>query len=680
MKKLSSLIIILLGCVAITYGQSDLKRANRYFENAYYAQAIPLYKEITKKNSNTEVIKNLADSYYNIGDFTSASRWYRYLANKYGNDLEADYRFKYVQTLKANNNYADANKIERNYLKSINDLEALAAFEKDLEYLENVRAIGDRYALENLKINTEFSEFGMIEHGSEVVFAAPKKQNGLLTFTYGWNGEAYLDLYSAEKDRMKFGDSVAKPFSEKINTKLHEANAVFTKDGKTMYFTRNFYVDGKKKTDENDVVHIELFKATWENDTWTNITVLPFNGENFSIEHPALSPDEKTLYFASDMPGTNGSFDIFSVAIKKDGMYGEPVNLGSTINTPQREQFPFVASDGSLYFSSNGHPGFGALDVFISETKKGTFQKPDNVGTPVNSGFDDFSFNINQATKQGYFASNRPGGKGKDDIYSLTETKDLNIEDCGQFIAGTITDAATNEVLKNVTLQISNETDGNAIAGKITTDENGTFKLPAGCELSIVINASKAGYQNNEKKIFLGKRRNQTNDASMALVSLESIRKQEEAKRVAAEKMKVKEEKDRVKNIIQKEKDIVKRDDKLMIRVENMRFDYNLWYMRRDSKKISQKVIDMMKKYPEMVLEIGTHTDIRGTAKYNQELSQKRANSVLAYFIEEGIEANRITAIGYGEAQPIQECATEDACDEEQHETNRRCEFVIKSL
>lgn len=678
MKKYSSLIIVLLGCVAFSFGQTELKRANRYFENAYYTQAIPLYKEITKKNSNTEVIKNLADSYYNIGDFSSASRWYRYLSNKFGNDLDADYRFKYIQTLKATDNYSDAHKVERDYLKSINDAEALVAFEKDLEYLENVTAIGDRYALQNLKINTEFSEFGMIENGDDVIFAAPKKEKGLLSFTYGWNGEAYLDLYSAKKDMLKFGDSVATPLSEKINTKLHEANAVFTKDGTTMYFTRNFFVDGKKKTDENDVVHIELFKATWNNGTWEDITVLPFNGESFSIEHPALSPDENTLYFASDMPGSNGSFDIFSVAIQQDGTYGEPVNLGERINTPQREQFPFIDSNGNLYFSSNGHPGFGALDVFISEMKDGTFKKPDNVGTPVNSGFDDFSFTINTKTKEGYFASNRPGGKGKDDIYSLTEIKDLRIEACSQFIAGVITDATTKEILVNVNLIITDETNGNATT--ITTDEKGAFKLPAGCEIAMVVDASKSGYQNNEKKIFLGKRRNEVNDASMALVSLESIREKEAAEQIVAQERKVENEKQRVESIIAKEKDIVKRDDKLMIRVENMRFDYNLWYMRRDSKKITQKVIGMMKKYPEMVLEIGTHTDIRGTARYNQELSQKRANSVLAYFIEEGIEANRITAIGYGEEQPIQKCATEDACDEEQHETNRRCEFVIKSL
>ena len=447
-----------------------------------------------------------------------------------------------------------------------------------------------------------------------------------------------------------------------------------------MYFTRNFYLNGKKSADENDVLHIKLFRTQLVDGEWTNIEVLPFNGTSYSIEHPALSPDEKTLYFASDMPGTIGSFDIFKVTVNTDGTFGEPINLGSKINTKNREQFPYISKNGNLYFSSNGLPGFGALDVFVSEVKTGTFETPDNVGLPVNSGFDDFSFNINETTKEGYFASNRPGGKGKDDIYKITEIKPLLIEDCGQFVAGIITDAETKLPLANVSLAIFNKDDNNAEIVKITTDNNGAFRLPANCEFTIKVDAIKTGYKESSRQVFLGKQRGALNDASMELVSLESIRKKEEALKIAQAETEIKNKKDQVENIIASEKNIIKKDQKLMIKVEDMRFDYNLWYMRRDSKKISNKVIQLMQKYPDMVVEIGTHTDIRGSENYNQNLSQKRANSAMEYFIEQGIEPLRISARGYGESEPIVSCATANACDEEQHEMNRRCEFVIKSL
>ncbi|RMA64722.1 OmpA family protein [Ulvibacter antarcticus] len=678
--KYFSILILFIGFTVVSHAQADLKRANKYFENAYYFEAIPLYESIVKKNNASEVVQKLADSYYNTGNFKAASRWYRYLSNKFGNDLEETALFKYVQTLKAIESYEDAYTVQRNVFKVNNDSEGLKKLDDEIKYLENVKGMGDRFSMENLKINTEQSEFGMIEFGDQVIFAAPSKEKGLLDFKYHWNGEGYLDLYTASKDSLKFGNSVAVGFSEKINTKLHEANAIFTKDGNTIYFTRNYYINGKKSKDENDVLHVELFKAQLIDGKWSNIEVLPFNGNNFSIEHPALSTDEKTLYFASDMPGTIGSFDIFKVDVHENGTYGAPVNLGNTINTKHREQFPYISEKGKLYYSSDGLPGFGALDVFVSEEKNGSFSKPDNVGFPINSGFDDFSFNINERTKEGYFASNRPGGKGKDDIYKIKETKDLKIEDCGQFIAGIISDAVTKEPLANVALNVLDNDNNATIIATFTSDENGAFKLPANCELTIEVNASKVGYQDKSRTIFLGKQRGMVNDASMELISLESIRKKEDAERLAEEKLKLENEKDRVKNIINSEREIVKRDDKLLIKVEDMRFDYNLWYMRKDSKKISNKVIAIMKKYPSMIVEIGTHTDIRGSASYNANLSQKRANSVLDYFLEQGVESSRISAKGYGESDPIVSCATEEACDEEQHEVNRRCEFVIKRM
>ncbi len=673
------------------FKQNETKRADKYFERAFYADAIPLYEELAKRNRSFKTVGNLADSYYNLGSYKSAARWYRYLVKNYESKLEESHKFKYIQTLKAIGDYKGAQEVQRRFAEKSGGTDAVAALEKEFTYLENVEALGNRFSLESLRINTAGSEFGVSTYNDQLVYAAPKKEFNLLDVVYRWTGEAYLDLYAAPVDKLKFGDSVAVAFPKEINTKMHEANAVFTKDGNTMYFTRNNYSKGKRTTDGKKVTHLSIYRAEKVDGTWTNITSLPFNGEDYSTEHPALSPDEKTLYFASDMPGTLGSFDIFSVEIKADGNFGQPVNLGSLVNTARREQFPFMTQEGKLYFSSNGHPGFGSLDVFVTEKKGTSFAKPDNVGLPVNSGFDDFAFTIDPKTKKGYFSSNRPTGMGGDDIYAHEELKPLVIEDCGQSVTGIITDAETKAPIGNVEIKVLHTENNDLELASLLTNAKGEFTLPVGCEMTLKVDASKLGYQPNQKMVILRKERGKDNDASMELVSLESIRKKEEAKRVAEMEAKERAEKqrqeaeakskaDRVANIIKKEKDIVQKNDKLVINVEQIRFDYNLWYVRRDSKKIMRNVISLMKKYPDMVVEIGTHTDIRGNEKYNQNLSEKRANAVREYIMSQDIEPDRIIAVGYGESNPIQYCETEDSCNEEEHEINRRCEFVIKSI
>ena len=480
---------------------------------------------------------------------------------------------------------------------------------------------------------------------------------------------------------------------------MHESNVIFTKDGKTIYFTRNNYKNGKRGKNEEKVSNLQIFKAELVNGKWTNEISLPFNSDNYSVEHPALSSDEKTLYFASDMPGTLGSLDIFSVAVN-EGAFGTPQNLGAGINTNKREQFPFVSKDNKLYFSSDGHLGFGSLDVFVSEIKNNEYGKVNNVGLPVNSNLDDFAFNIDSDTKEGYFSSNRAGGKGSDDIYRLKETKDLIIEDCKQFIAGIITDVDTKLPLENAVVVLQGA-DKKQIKSDTTTVD-GKFNFTVTCESSYTVLASKENYTNNSKTVVSRKIRDYSNDASMALKSLEVIKlenqkieeekKQQEAlalvvlkeaenkaKKEAIVQAEIK-KKEKVNEIMAKEKDVVKEKDRLIIKTDPIYFDYDLWYIRKESKVVLNRVFDLMKKYPEMVVEIGSHTDSRGDLKYNAELSGKRAQSTKEYLVESGIDANRIIAKGYGESVPIIKCKTEESCSEEQHELNRRSEFVIKNL
>ena len=528
MKKII-FIIFILGATITSKAQvkQDLNRADMYFDRAFYSEAIPLYERVAKKMRNETIVKNLGDCYYNTNNMGKASRVYKNLIENYGDKIDDEYYFKYAHTLKSINNYEEANKILRELYTRKNNEEALKKFEASIIYLENIKAIGNRYTIENLGINTENSEFGAIRHNDKLVFAASKKGDNFLDKVYRWDSQYYLDLYEAPivNIHLGLGDSIAKSLPGNINTKLHEANAVFTKDGNTIYFTSNNYLKGKRKKDENEVTHLQLYKAELIDGEWKNITSLHFNGITYSNEHPALSPDEKTLYFASDMPGGYGSFDIYSATINNDGSFGNPQNLGETINTSKKEQFPFISKDNKLYFSSNGHPGFGSLDVFVSTINGSEFSQPDNVGLPINSGHDDFSFNIDSDTKEGYFASNRPEGKGNDDIYKITESKPLIIEDCKQYISGIITDENTKQILPNTIVSLKDN--NNNELEKVYTDGEGKFKFSAECETSYIVIASKEDYSTNQKALVLKSERNKDNDASMSLKSLEVIRREE---------------------------------------------------------------------------------------------------------------------------------------------------------
>jgi len=709
MKKL--LLTIFVFSIQFVNAQDlELARAKRFFDKTFYSESIVLYEKLLQEKPSQEVIKNLADSYFYTNDLIKAQRYYRLLIQNYNKDLDRNYYFRYAQTLKASNSYEDANAALKEYYSRSANANDVVNFGKDIKTLENVTAIGKRYDIRNLAINTPNSEFGAVKYNDNLVFAGVKLKPGLFDKKFKWDNETYLNLVSIPLKNINSADSIVHYFAKELKTGMHESNAVFTKDGKTIYFTRNNSKKGSKKTNDQKISNLQIFKADLVDGKWTNVTSLPFNSPNYSVEHPALSPDEKVLYFASDMPGTLGSFDIYSVNINK-GAFDTPKNLGAIINTEKREQFPFASADNKLYFSSDGHLGYGSLDVFVSDINGNEYSKPINVGLPLNSNLDDFSFNIDANTKEGYFSSNREGGKGSDDIYQFKEIKDLIVEDCKQFIAGTITDINTKLALEN-TIVILQDSD-KKILNTIITGQDGKFSFTVACENSFTVLASKEKYTSESKTITTGKTRNANNDASMALKSLEAIKLQEkeiaENKRkqeiiieeenkkkeaLAAIELKQKEKKakeaevvaaeirknEKVKQILEKEKDVIKDKDRLIIKTDPIYFDYDLWYIRKESKVVLGRVVELMKKYPEMVIEIGSHTDSRGNLKYNEDLSQKRANSTRDFIIESGINAKRVQAKGYGESVPIIKCKTDEACSEEEHELNRRSEFVIKNL
>ena len=726
-------ILCTIGVAQHAFAQDELQRADNYFAREYYTDAIPLYEQLLATQKNAKLVRNLADSYYNTFDMNAAARWYGYLVKNYGSTTDENpnrslsssfkslgetgmvhigesYYQKFAQSLKAIGKMEEAHQVLVDFYTLRGDSAKVEQLREHFNYLNNVRAIGDRFDIENLALNTVYSEFGAARVDSNLIYSASRKVPSTLSKVYRWNNQNYLDLYAQPIDKINMGDSLSVALPGAVNSKMHEAVFAVTKDRKTLYFTRN-----SKQRDDSKVSNLKIYRAEWVNGAWKNIQVLPFNGNDFSSEHPALNADETQLYFASDREGGFGGFDIYSVTIGKDGFYGNPKNLGKEINTSKKEQFPFLDGDNNLYFASNGHRGFGLLDVFIAKRSNSGFERPDNLGLPINSGYDDFSLWMDSDGKTGYFSSNRPTGKGSDDIYSFSETKPLLIENCKQFIAGTLIDLTTGMPLANGKVALL-DAEGNTIE-TITTKQDAAFQFQVACSTAYRVEAKKGGYEPNAKSVRTDEGRNAIKDGSLTLYSVEERERQnalaleleqkeiekrtvaEAEKKMAAEKaaekmrvLKEKEsiareeemqqiaEKKRLQNIedtIQSEEALVKKDEKIIIETEEIHFDYSLWYLRRESRERLAKVIEIMKNNPGIVLEIGTHTDIRGNEEYNRDLSQKRADSAKEFLVKSGIGTERIIAKGYGESQPIVECASEESCSEEDHEWNRRCELVV---
>jgi outer membrane protein OmpA-like peptidoglycan-associated protein len=423
---------------------------------------------------------------------------------------------------------------------------------------------------------------------------------------------------------------------------MHESTSVLSPDGNSLYFTRNNFSDGKYVRDEEGLVRLKIFRATKEEGQWAILEELPFNSDAYSVAHPALSPDGKTLYFASDMPGTLGQSDLFKVAINKDGSFGTPVNLGDAINTAARETFPFITTEEILYFSSDGHPGLGGLDVYATKIKRDNYSGPVlNVGEPVNSKVDDFTFIFVEDTRKGYFASNREGGLGQDDIYSFVETEPLAFE-CIQPLSGTVRDKISNEVLVGATVKIIDESNLELLSA--ITNSEGKYELTCDCNQGNFIRALMEGYIPAEE--YLG-----VSDGKPRIVDF----------------------------YLERETVTAGFGDDLakLLQLSTIYFDFDKYNVRQDAEVEIQKVIAAMEKYPSLKIKANSHTDSRGRDAYNLWLSQKRADATVAYMISKGISPDRLQGEGYGETRLVNECDDGVRCSQEEHQRNRRSEFII---
>jgi outer membrane protein OmpA-like peptidoglycan-associated protein/tetratricopeptide (TPR) repeat protein len=645
MKNFTILYITIISVFSLnSYSQqSKIATGDKNYDNYAYIDAIKTYERVAEKGYKSEdMFKKLGNSYYFNSEFDKAAKWYGELFAM-NTEVEPEYYYRYAQSLKSTGDLTKANQmLDLFNQKSKKDTRG-KLYESDRNYLDQIKANSGRYKIEDAGINSKYSDYGTSFYQNKIVFASARDTGNLGQRKHKWTGEYFTNLYQSDVDS-DFNPNAPKKFKSKINSKFHESTPVFTKDGKTVYFTRNNYIDGKKGKDENKITLIKIYKATLENDKWTNIMEVPFNSNNYSTAHPALSPDEKTLYFASDMPGTFGQSDIYKVAINNNGGFGPPENLGPGINTEGKETFPFVTDENEIYFASDGHPGLGGLDVFAGKLNEKGVSNIQNVGADINSPKDDFAYIIDTKSRRGFFTSNKDGGQGSDDIYKFLETKPLVI--CTQELYGTITDLATGAVLPNTKLTLY---DNNfKIINTGYSDQNGNYTFPVECGLTYNVRAEKEKYTTKEQSVTILKENGRTN-LSIALEKSECV---------------------------------VTIGDDLgkCFGIKMIYFDLDKSNIRREAALDLEKILDVLKEHPTMKLDIRSHTDSRQTHKYNEALSDRRAKSTIQWLIKNGVSPNRLTGKGYGETQLVNGCSDGVPCNEAEHQMNRRSEFIITAL
>lgn len=620
MKK--GFLYIVLCCISFTvFAQKPSeKKADELYSNRSYIEAAKMYETL---KPNRKILQNLADCYYYNSQMMFAEKPYAQLFLTYKDSVKPEVYFRYANALKGISEYDRADKIMGEYLGYAVDTK---------KFKENLNKIVPyNYEIKRMTRSTTTGDFGITFFGEKVVFSSLRNT---ASPSFNWNNKPYLDLYEATVSDKEDLENI-KPFSDKINTKTHESNAAFSSDGKTMYFSRTN--DKRVKIGEEMIATVKIFKAELVNGEWTNVQVMPFSNDLYSTEHPVLNSDDSKLIFASDMPTTMGSFDLYYVNITMEG-YSEPINLGPTINTIHREQFPFVGKDNTLYFASDGHQGLGGLDIFMSKVYDDVFSKPVNLGETINTGMDDFGYVLNEEKQKGYLASNR---EGQDNLYSFIRTENER-----RFIVeGDVRDKNSKNLLPGTTVTLFDE-DGTLI-GQMVVGTDAEYVFNTQPNKKYRIEAYRDFYIPRSEEFT-------TNDDGKIVFSIElEIESYDDAEDIV----------------------VTKDDGYVYIELENIYFDLNKWDIKPQAARTLDILVGLLNKYPRMEVQLGAHTDTRASDAYNLRLSHNRAASTLEYLVENGINRNRLRSKGYGERNLLVKCG--DNCSEEEHSINRRCEFLI---
>ena len=495
------------------------------------------------------------------------------------------------------------------------------AFNENPNYIPSLLDKTKLFDVKSSEISSDKSDFGAVLYDNSLYFASAR--NGARK-NYGWTEEPFLDIYKADYNTDGTITN-ASPVTE-LNSKWHDGPITISADGKTAYFASESYKEKqsspKDKKANAKYSQVYLFSATKNGDSWGTPSSLPFNDKSFSNSNPSLSRDGKTLYFSSNRSGSVGGTDIWKVAVNADGTYGEPQNLGNKVNTEGNESFPFIADDNkTLYFASSGKQGFGGLDVYQIDLTNG---EATNLGKPVNTEKDDFAFTFNESKKIGFLSTNR---SGNDDIFIVNPI-------CAVDVLIVVTNAKTGEILANASVSILDDKK-NVIATEMS-NAKGEVNYKVECDRAYVVQASKDGFEGNTFAVTKSKGPKAKVDAALQPIE-----------------------------VIVTETEII---------LKPIYFEYDKSNITQEGAFELDKLVQVMKNNDKMVILAKSHTDSRGSDKYNLTLSERRAKSTVQYIISKGIDASRISGKGMGELEPKEVC---NPCTEAQHALNRRSEFLI---
>lgn len=629
--------------VLLAQEKKEVTEGNKEFDKLAYIEARESYLKAASDGVNSDqLLKNLGDSYYFNADYKNAAKWYGQLFESSDN-IEPEYIYRYALSLKSDEKYLASDNVMEKFNETKGEDYRANLFVNERNYLEEIELQSGRFELINVDFNSKLSDFAPSFYQGTLIYSSNRNARGFSKRVHDWNEQPFLDLYKLnDTDGSKPSSS---KFSSEINSIYHESTAVFTKDDLTMYFTRNNYTDEDYKQDEDGTNRLKLYRAKRvdKNSTDWDVQELPFNSDQYSVAHPALSPDGKTLYFASDMPGSKGFSDLYKVEVN-NGAFGEIINLGDKINTEGRETFPFISKDNKLYFASDGHVGLGGLDVFVSDLKDNKIGDVFNLGRPVNGPNDDFTFILNNTTGIGYFASNRAGGVGDDDIYSFKSIKPL-ITKCEQSINGIVLNTENDQPIANAVVYLLNE--NNEVINEKTSRVDGSFNFTLDCSQTYSIRSTKEAYSPAEKVFSTP---NRTGLVERTLF----MKKQQELPAPLGT------------------------DIAPLLGINIIYFDLDKAYIRQDAEVELRKIIDFLNVYSNVNIDVRSHTDSRNTSEYNLDLSNRRAKSTIDYLVNVGgINSARLTGQGYGETQLRNRCSDGTPCSESEHQLNRRSEFII---
>lgn len=695
--KILFITTILIFSWTFTFSQASttVKKGKKYYGLYNYFSAIDKLEPLTDKT--VDIKRELAESYYNTGQYEKSEQYYAELValdNKTADDV-----YDYVKVLLINQKYQDAEKWMETFKQMAPQDTRAQLYASNKGFYNDLKQDKGYWAIKNLDFNTSDEDFSPVFYKNQVVFSTTRQGIEPIKRKWAWNNLPFLDLYVADIDS---GSLEFKSFEQfNFNKKFHEGTVAFNKAGDYMIFTSNNY----KKPSSDGVYKLDMFYSVYENNKWQKPKPMPFNSPEYSVGHPTLSDDGNVLFFSSDMPGGIGGVDIYVATKNSDGTWSQPSNLGSGVNTEANEMFPFIHKDGYLFFASNGRPGLGGLDLFIAQKNGTTFSEAQNLGYPVNTNFDDFAMIFNDDLTKGYFSSNRIDGKGNDDIYSFELLTPFFSK---KIIEGIAKDDDGN-ILAEVKVELF-DSDGNVI-NTITTNTDGEFEFTVDADKTFTLTGKKTDYKDDAKVVstrtpepkvetelilsrvpnffFLGlvqdfDSKDPIDDVTIVLknstithtynLTSDNIGKFTSdifgAELDATHEYEISVKKDGyipynetfsvyydhegqydINDYLKVELHKLNVGDDIAkaLNVQPIYFDLSKWNIRPDAAIELDKIVKVMNDYPTLVIELGSHTDSRGSDASNQTLSQKRATSSADYIKQRITNPNRITGKGYGE-------------------------------